>query len=73
VIGGNDAGLCAHGSLDVMGKLQGERNDRQRRAGGARGRENGTVGNVKILDTVDAAVRIHHASFGIHGHAGGPM
>ena len=30
MIGGNDAGLCAHGSLDVIGKPEGERNDRQR-------------------------------------------
>jgi hypothetical protein len=26
--------------------------------------KNGTAGNVKIPDTVDATVRIHHASFG---------
>jgi hypothetical protein len=51
-----------HGSLDVIGKPEGERNDRQCQAGGARGRENGTAGNVKIPDTVDVAVRIHHAS-----------
>ena len=48
----------------MIGKPQGERNDRQRQAGGARGRENGTAGNVKIPDTVDATVRTHHASFG---------
>ena len=63
--GGNDAGLCAHGSLDVIGKPQGERNDRQRRAGGARARENGTAGNVKIPDTVDAAVRKSTVKFSI--------
>src|SRR5687768_9422513 len=55
--------------LDFVGKSSRQRDDRERGVGETRGRKNRASGYVKVGDSMNLAVGVHHASAGVRMHS----